>query len=201
MANNLIVLLFGGVQGWEFVDDLGNTNLVEKRPNPSMQVGDTIYKVSSQASVGGVTTADVDGSSTIKKVGVIKRIQDWNDGNGGFMGDFASSYTEPNGGTWDIMSPSFIDLSGDGESDVNSYTYFPFSSSANSAHSYAIIIENPTYAMNDVPTTSDYFFFSKDNGINLTSITGYYAEVEFKNNSTEKAELFATSCDITESSK
>ena len=52
-----------------------------------------------------------------------------------------------------------------------------------------------------VPTTSDFIFFSKDNKVNLTSLLGYYASVKFKNNSTEKAEMFATSCEVNESSK
>tara|TARA_R110000824_G_scaffold257459_1_gene446413 strand:- start:15 stop:362 length:348 start_codon:yes stop_codon:yes gene_type:complete len=51
------------------------------------------------------------------------------------------------------------------------------------------------------PTTQSFIFFSKDNKVNLSSILGYYGEVEFKNNSLKKAELFATSCEIAESSK
>ena len=47
----------------------------------------------------------------------------------------------------------------------------------------------------------DYFFFSKDNAVNLSSILGYYGEVKFKNNSTTKAELFSAACEISESSK
>ena len=35
----------------------------------------------------------------------------------------------------------------------------------------------------------------------MASILGYYGEVEFKNNSKEKAEIFATACEISESSK
>ena len=37
--------------------------------------------------------------------------------------------------------------------------------------------------------------------LNMSSLTGYYGEVQFKNDSIEKAELFATSCEIVESSK
>ena len=57
----------------------------------------------------------------------------------------------------------------------------------------------------DSPFLGDAFewfvFFSKDNVANMASILGYYGEVEFKNNSDVKAELFATSCEISESSK
>ena len=50
-------------------------------------------------------------------------------------------------------------------------------------------------------TPQSYIFFSKDNKVNSTSMLGYYGSVMFKNNSTERAELFATSCEIFESSK
>ena len=52
-----------------------------------------------------------------------------------------------------------------------------------------------------IPTTSDFIFFSKDNKVNLTSLLGYFASVKFVNNSTTKAEMFAASCEINESSK
>ena len=49
--------------------------------------------------------------------------------------------------------------------------------------------------------TSDFLFFSKNNLVNMASLTGYYSEIQFRNNSTTEAELFATSCEIEESSK
>ena len=51
------------------------------------------------------------------------------------------------------------------------------------------------------PPSGSFIFFSKDNKYNMSSLTGYYGEVQFKNDSIEKAELFATSCEIVESSK
>ena len=51
------------------------------------------------------------------------------------------------------------------------------------------------------PSTNDFLFFSKDNRANMTSLLGYYAEVEVRNNSTEKVELFAMGSEIFESSK
>ena len=53
----------------------------------------------------------------------------------------------------------------------------------------------------EVPTTSDFIFFSKDNKVNLTSLLGYYASIKFKNNSTSEAEMFSAACEINESSK
>ena len=51
------------------------------------------------------------------------------------------------------------------------------------------------------PNAGDFLMFSKDKNANNTSLLGYYAEVKLKNNSTEKAELFTLSSEITQSSK
>jgi len=54
------------------------------------------------------------------------------------------------------------------------------------------------------PTTANYIFFKK-RGItidpNISSLLGYFGSANFINNSREKAELYATSCEISESSK
>ena len=51
------------------------------------------------------------------------------------------------------------------------------------------------------PNSGNYIFFSKDNYVEKSSLTGYYAQVTFNNNSNKAAEMYATSCGITESSK
>ena len=51
------------------------------------------------------------------------------------------------------------------------------------------------------PAESVYFFFTKNQVINTSSLSGYYADVQFQNNSRVKAELFAVSSEVTESSK
>ena len=51
------------------------------------------------------------------------------------------------------------------------------------------------------PTTSSFVLFSKDAQANMSSLLGYYAEVEFVNTSNEEAELFAVNSEIVESSK
>ena len=51
------------------------------------------------------------------------------------------------------------------------------------------------------PTTGSFIMFSKDNQANLSSIDGYYAEVEMKNDSNVAAELHAVSSEIFASSK
>tara|TARA_Y100001938_G_scaffold135624_1_gene197487 strand:+ start:5853 stop:6224 length:372 start_codon:yes stop_codon:yes gene_type:complete len=52
-----------------------------------------------------------------------------------------------------------------------------------------------------LPTSSSFILFSKNNSVNCSSLLGYYGSAKFKNNSTEKAEMFATSCEVNESSK
>ncbi len=52
-----------------------------------------------------------------------------------------------------------------------------------------------------LPTGSSFFLFSKDNRVNMSSLLGYFAEIEFSNNSTVKAELFSVGSEVFESSK
>jgi|TARA_R110000824_G_scaffold57710_5_gene156862 hypothetical protein len=51
------------------------------------------------------------------------------------------------------------------------------------------------------PVDASYIMFAKDKKANTTSLSGYYADVKFVNNSKEKAELFSVGSEITESSK
>ncbi len=52
-----------------------------------------------------------------------------------------------------------------------------------------------------LPSATDFILFSKNKKANNSGLKGYYAEVCFRNNSTEEAELFGISADIWESSK
>ena len=58
-----------------------------------------------------------------------------------------------------------------------------------------------TVTVNQIPSSGDYIFFSKDNAVNLASLKGYYAEVKFVNNSTDQAELFNIGIGVDISSK
>jgi hypothetical protein len=51
------------------------------------------------------------------------------------------------------------------------------------------------------PTTSSFILFSKDAGVNTSGLKGYYAEVQFKNNSEDAIELFSVGSEVFESSK
>jgi len=52
-----------------------------------------------------------------------------------------------------------------------------------------------------LPTASNFIMFSKDNAANLSSILGYFANVKFVNESTDKAEIFSVGMEMFESSK
>ena len=67
--------------------------------------------------------------------------------------------------------------------------------------SFTISIWEVSNLVNNLPLTGDYIFFAKDNQVGLSSLKGYYNNVVFENNSITKAEMFATSCEVTESSK
>tara|TARA_Y100001968_G_scaffold326427_1_gene369463 strand:- start:378 stop:992 length:615 start_codon:yes stop_codon:yes gene_type:complete len=201
-ASNFLILVFGGKNS----DNV--TTKVQLHPNPSMQVGDTVYKITSPGIVGGITTADSGGSSTLVKIGEIKQIHDWNNGNGAGSGNYGNI----NGDTTSSIAAAIfpIDLDGDGNNEVgDSNVYWSNNSNiswegnefqTSGYGSYAVVIDN-NCCTSVTLTTDDYYFFAKDNSVNASSMTGYYGEVEFKNNSTKKAELFSTACDIVESSK
>ena len=54
---------------------------------------------------------------------------------------------------------------------------------------------------NDCNNKGDFIFFAKDRSVEEASLVGYYGEFKFVNNSKQEAELFATSCEVSESSK
>tara|TARA_R110000765_G_scaffold412531_1_gene512193 strand:- start:425 stop:799 length:375 start_codon:yes stop_codon:yes gene_type:complete len=51
------------------------------------------------------------------------------------------------------------------------------------------------------PSSGDFILFSKDNKANMSSLLGYYAEVEIRNDSLSKSEMFNISADYFQSSK
>ena len=52
-----------------------------------------------------------------------------------------------------------------------------------------------------IPPAESYIMFEKDKRVNSSSLIGYYAEVEFKNNRKDKIELFAVGSEVSENSK
>lgn len=51
------------------------------------------------------------------------------------------------------------------------------------------------------PTENSFILFSKDNTNNMGSVLGYYATVQFRNDSTDYAEIFSVGSQVFESSK
>ena len=51
------------------------------------------------------------------------------------------------------------------------------------------------------PYHGAFILFAKNHTVNTSSLIGYFADVKFENNSTEKIELFSVGSEITESSK
>ncbi len=51
------------------------------------------------------------------------------------------------------------------------------------------------------PSVNDFIMFAADGRVSTSSLAGYFAEVHFVNNSTEKAELFSVGSEVFESSK
>jgi|TARA_R110000787_G_scaffold207164_7_gene317266 hypothetical protein len=60
---------------------------------------------------------------------------------------------------------------------------------------------NTNLPASSYPSASDYIFFTKDNKANQSSVLGYYAKVQLKNNSKDEAEIFNVSADAFDSSK
>ena len=64
------------------------------------------------------------------------------------------------------------------------------------------IVVDDTNTQASVEITADTFImFAKDSSVNLSGLTGYFAEVEIKNSSKVNAEMFSIGSEITVSSK
>ena len=51
------------------------------------------------------------------------------------------------------------------------------------------------------PVNSSYIFFAKESRANTSNLKGYYAEVQFRNDSTTEVELFSVGSEVFQSSK
>lgn len=69
---------------------------------------------------------------------------------------------------------------------------------------FRVFVEQPLANITNgdvIPSSNDFIFFVKNSVSDKKSLLGYYSEINFVNDSLEKAELFAVNCDVTESSK
>tara|TARA_R100000541_G_scaffold26696_1_gene36069 strand:+ start:942 stop:1310 length:369 start_codon:yes stop_codon:yes gene_type:complete len=64
-----------------------------------------------------------------------------------------------------------------------------------------ITVEYDNTIVTTLPSEGAFISFVKDKRVNTSSLLGYYASVNFVNDSTGKVELFSVGSDISESSK
>jgi hypothetical protein len=60
---------------------------------------------------------------------------------------------------------------------------------------------HPSRENGNLDLSDEFFSFAKDKRVNTTSLLGYYASVNFVNDSTGKIELFSVGSEVSESSK
>jgi len=154
--------------------------------NESVQVGDIAYYVPTNSIAGtGFDTATIQGGSggvNAVTMGTINRIDRNVDSNGLSFGE-PDTDVQYSDGTIVTLQPTA-----------------PFDKSAIRIDTQVNGVD--TYLIDQTPPTiNEFIFFQKSNEVNAGSVTGYYAEVKFRNDSRTKAELFTASCEITESSK
>ena len=73
--------------------------------------------------------------------------------------------------------------------------------SANTPITGNLITVNYSDSIVSPPPHDAFISFAKDKKINTSSLLGYYADIKFINNSTEKIELFSIGSEVNESSK
>ena len=147
--------------------------------NESAQIGDMVYYIPTTDN-SGFTVANGGLGDNVVVMGFINSIVTGVDENGLLEGEV-------------ITVP--------GDIPPNTIT---FTGTAPFTNVRVVIDTQEIYLMADnepPPTTVEYIFFQKNNIVNAGSVTGYYAEAKFRNNSTHPAEMFTASCEVTESSK
>ena len=63
-----------------------------------------------------------------------------------------------------------------------------------------VAVEYDNSIVTALPTQGDFISFVKDKRVNTSSLLGYYASVNFVNDSDGKVELFSVGADVSESS-
>ena len=139
--------------------------------NNSLQAGDTIYYIDASNQVDEFYTDNP--NDQITEIGTLQTI-------------------------------TFNDINGDGVfTEDFSFTTGVLGNAPNlyQAANETITLTCEIGANTNPPAIGDFLFFSKDRNVNEASIIGYYGDFKFENNSRKPAELFAATCDISESSK
>ena len=150
--------------------------------NSSLQVGDTVYAndtLADEAFFQTMDTANAVYCGTVTHVG-----SSWE--------DFIPGYDSE---VWLLIAPTTGDPFW--AYDANNFSII---TTANPYQMTSIVIVSQS--MTNQPFQSDsYYFFTKNQVINTSSLIGYYADVKLINNSKKKIELFSLGAEVTESSK
>ena len=123
------------------------------------------------------------------------------------VGDFVSGGNLPGGNTptttVSSISNGVILLTNTAISSGTSTVNLTFSSNqtiTTEPFEIQVYVENDDVTL-PVHSNNPYYFFIKDTSVNTSGLLGYYSEVQIKNASTDKAELFSIGSEIFESSK
>jgi len=68
------------------------------------------------------------------------------------------------------------------------------------SNGYIVRVDYPGTTSPNIPGGS-FYMFAKDNTVNLASVLGYYAEIQFVNNSDKKSEMFSIGSTVQLNSK
>ena len=170
-----------------------NTITVNHRAlNESLQIGDTIYYAKNTINIQGGTTANPNQLAVQETTG------------GGYTVNIGySALAGSVEGAYDYYQQGLVDITSDNDIvKIGVLSYFSqLSTPSGGIQSPTIELKIISESYLDPLPNNVYLFFSKDNRANLASLTGYYGLARLKNNSRNKAELYAVSSEAVQSSK
>tara|TARA_R110002012_G_scaffold6441_4_gene29581 strand:+ start:14311 stop:14703 length:393 start_codon:yes stop_codon:yes gene_type:complete len=105
--------------------------------------------------------------------------------------------------TGDVSESGGFDTSDDNAGNSNLIYLGKVYSITQNDFTFIIYVEDDEGSLSQVSslTQNSFIFFAKNNKVELSSLVGYYSKVRLSNNSKVKAEIFATSMDVSQSSK
>ena len=169
-----------------------NTITVNYRAlNESLQIGDTIYYAKNTINTSG-------GTANPNQLAVQETT------GGGYTVNIGySALAGSVEGAYDYYQQGLVDITSDNDIvKIGVLSYFSqLSTPSGGIQSPTIELKIISESYLDPLPNNVYLFFSKDNRANLASLTGYYGLARLKNNSRNKAELYAVSSEAVQSSK
>ena len=169
-----------------------NTITVNHRAlNESLQIGDTIYYAKNTINIQG-------GTANPNQLAVQETT------GGGYTVNIGySALAGSVEGAYDYYQQGLVDITSDNDIvKIGVLSYFSqLSTPSGGIQSPTIELKIISESYLDPLPNNVYLFFSKDNRANLASLTGYYGLARLKNNSRNKAELYAVSSEAVQSSK